>query len=108
MIVRFTTTRHRTAGYFVRKNSSSYRAKPDLAKKRVDTAERICRLLESRKLGVAFVYINCRLCVRINGKFYKFDNEDQLMEIANEAVLNNEGTVDDDSKTVITDEGRDE
>jgi len=97
MIVRLTTWRHRTSVYRARKNSPSYRVRLDLTKKRLETVKRLSRLLESRKLGFVFADINCRLCARINGKFHYFGHEDQLMEIIDEAVLNEVDAANEDS-----------
>lgn len=105
MIVRFTTWRHRTAVYRARKNCSSYKIRLDLTKKRLDTVTRLSQLLESRKLGFVFADVNCRLCARINEKFHYFESEDELMEIIQETVSNDEDSADDDTNTVVVDEG---
>ena len=97
MILRFTTWRHHTAFYRARKNSPSNRVQLDLTKKRLDTVKRLSRSLESGKLGLLFADITCRLCARIDGKFHYFKNEDHLMKIIDEAALNEEDAVNENS-----------
>ena len=62
MIVRLTTFRHCTMIFRARKNSTKYKIKLDLTKRRLRLLKKVNEKLEGKSDSFAFCDINCRPC----------------------------------------------
>ena len=81
IIVRFTTWRHRTLAYRARKNAKKVRVRLDLTRRRMKLLEKANTWLGDNDENFAFADINCRLCIRLEGEFHYFKDENALTEI---------------------------
>ena len=83
IIVRFTTWRHRTQVYRVRKNSKKFNVRLDITKRRLNLIDKANTMLEDdeRNDCFAFADINCRTCLKLKDGFHFFETEEDLMEI---------------------------
>lgn len=84
IIVRFTTWRHRTEVYRARKNTKKYRIRLDLTKERLKIMEKAKDLLKDmgRASESCYVFsdVNCRMCLKCDGKFQYFGNTNELLD----------------------------
>lgn len=81
IIVRFTTWRHRTLAYRARKKTKQVRVRLDLTRRKVKLLEKANTWLEDNDENFAFADINCRLCLRFEGDFHYFNDENELKEL---------------------------
>ena len=67
IIVRFTTSRHRTAVFRARKNSQNYKIHLDVTKKGLKLIEKANEMIKepNKKDCFAFVDVNCRTCLKM-------------------------------------------
>ena len=81
IIVRFTTWHHRTLAYRARKNTKKFRVRLDLTRKKMKLLEKANTWLGDNDENFAFADINCRLCIRLDGEFHYFKDENKLKDI---------------------------
>ena len=68
VIVRFTTSRHRTAVYKARNKASNVKFRLDLTKKRLELLNLSNLMLKPHKDCYAFADVNCRIRAKIKDK----------------------------------------
>eukprot|EP00112_Aurelia_sp_Birch-Aquarium-sp1_P026707 Seg966.2 transcript_id=Seg966.2/GoldUCD/mRNA.D3Y31 product="hypothetical protein" protein_id=Seg966.2/GoldUCD/D3Y31 len=81
IVVRFTTWRHRTAVYSARKKTDKFRISLDLTHQRVKLLKRANELLKNDADSYAFADVNCRLCIKHEGKYQYFKDLYDLYDI---------------------------
>ena len=73
MIICMTTWCHRTIVYKTWKNSSRYKIKLDLTKRRRELLNKANEVLEKLSNSMAFADITCHICLFRNGDYWNGD-----------------------------------
>ena len=85
MIVRLTTFRHRTMIFRARKNSTKYKIKLDLTKRRLHLLKKVNEKVEGKSDSFAFCLINCRPCWYDQGNHRYFSDENSFDKLLRKA-----------------------
>ena len=108
IIVRFTTWRHRTEVYRARKNSDKYCIRLDLTKERLKIMGKANDILKDmgRASESCYVFsdVNCRMCLKYDGKFQYFGNTNELLNF----IKSMEATEDETNQSEASDGGEEE
>ena len=81
IIVRFTTSRHRTIVFRARKNTRRVRIKLDLTRKQIKLLEQANDMLDETDGFFAMADVKCRLCLKLDDRFHYFETETDSKEL---------------------------
>ena len=79
--MRLTTWRHSTMIYLARKNTTKYKIRLDLTKKRLNLLNKANELVEGSKNSFAFCDVNCRPCFFDDGDYKYFESLAEFEEL---------------------------
>ena len=88
MIVHLTIWRHRTLIYKAQETSSRYKITLDLTKRCIERLNKAYESLEKQNNSLAFVDINCRICLSQNGDYHYFSDLNDLDKLTNKKGSN--------------------